>query len=138
MRSVRSNVAWRLIIVSTALTILALPLVGYAQEAIVSGAITDSTGGVLPGVAVKAENEASGNTFETVTDGRGAYSMPVRIGVYKITAALQGFNPVTRSVEVLVGQTAVINLQMTPAGVSESLTVSGQAPLIEVSTSEGR
>jgi hypothetical protein len=110
-------------------------MVGYAQEAIVSGAITDSTGGVLPGVAVKAENEASGNTFETVTDGRGAYSIPVRVGVYKMTAALQGFNTITRSAEVLVGQTAVINLQMTPAGVAESLTVTGEAPLIDVSTS---
>src|SRR5439155_9791309 len=131
----RASVVRLLLIVCTILTILAMPVVGHAQEATLAGAVTDSTGGVLPGVAVKAENEASGNTFEAVTDGRGAYSIPVRIGVYKLTAALQGFNTVTRSVEVLVGQTAVLNLQMTPAGVSESLTVTGQAPLIEVSTS---
>src|SRR5207247_8128848 len=110
--------ASRLISVSTILTILAMPVVGYAQEASVAGAVTDSTGGVLPGVAVKAENEASGNTFEAVTDGRGAYSMPVRVGVYKITAELQGFTTLTRSVELLVGQTAVLNLQMVPAGVT--------------------
>ena len=131
----RASVVRLLLIVCTILTILAMPVVGHAQEATLAGAVTDSTGGVLPGVAVKAENEASGNTFEAVTDGRGAYSIAVRVGVYKITATLQGFNTVTRSVEVLVGQTAVLNLQMTPAGVSESLTVTGQAPLIEVSTS---
>src|SRR3989442_1051578 len=134
--SVRSNVAWRLIIVSTILTILAMPVVGYAQEAIVAGAVTDSTGGVLPGVAVKAENEASGNTFQAVTDARGAYQIPVRVGVYKITAELSGFRTVTREgVELLVGQTAAINLQLTPSGVAETVTVTGQAPLVETTTS---
>src|SRR5256885_12412152 len=72
----RASVVRPLLIVCTIMTILAMPLIGYAQEAIVSGAITDSTGGVLPGVAVKAENEASGNTFEAVTDGRRGSSMP--------------------------------------------------------------
>ena len=64
----RASVGRRLLIVCTILTILAMPVVGYAQEATLAGAVTDSTGGVLPGVAVKAENEASGNTFDTVTD----------------------------------------------------------------------
>ena len=105
----RSSAARRVLIVCTSLMILAMPIVGSAQEAVLAGAVTDSTGGVLPGVAVKAQHEASGNTFETVTDARGAYSIPVRIGVYKITAGLQGFGTVTRSVEVLVGQTAVIS-----------------------------
>jgi len=114
----RSNVL-RLMVVVVA--ILVLPIFthsGYAQEATLSGTVTDSTGGVLPGVVVRALHEASGNTFETVTDERGAYRIPVRIGVYRVTAELPGFTTVTRSgLEVLVGQQDVVNLQMSPSTV---------------------
>ena len=116
--------------------ILVVPVVGSAQEAALTGVVTDATMAVLPGVTVKAVHAASGNTFEAVTDQRGAYRLPVRVGVYKITAELAGFNTVTRDgVELLVGQTTAINLQMTTGGVAESLTVTAQAPLIETTTS---
>ena len=84
-----------------------------AQEAVLSGTVSDTTGAVLPGVVVRAVHEASGNTFETITDARGVYRMPARSGAYVITAQLTGFVTVTRrGVELLVGQTAAINLQM--------------------------
>ena len=99
-----SSVMRRLLIVSV---ILAAPVLARAQEAALSGVVTDATMGVLPGVTVKALQEATGNTFEAVTDQRGAYRIPVRIGRYKITAELAGFRTVTREgVEILVGQTA--------------------------------
>jgi hypothetical protein len=106
-----------------------------AQEAAVSGGVTDATGGVLPGVSVRAQNEATGNTFETVTDERGAYRIPLRIGRYRITAELSGFAPITREAELLVGQTAVVNIQLSLTGVSETVMVSGDAPLIETTSS---
>src|SRR4029077_8866366 len=111
------------------LTILAMPAMGYAQEATVTGTIVDSIGGVLPGVTIKAVNEASGNSFEAVTDTRGAYRLAVRIGNYQITATLAGFGAVARSLELQVGQTTVVNLQMAPSTVQENVTVTGQAPL---------
>ena len=58
--------------------IIALPVLGYAQEATVSGTITDATGGVLPGVTVTAAHEMSGNTFVGVTDESGSFRLPVR------------------------------------------------------------
>jgi outer membrane receptor protein involved in Fe transport len=123
----------RLILVAALMT---FPLVARAQEAVLSGTVTDATGAVLPGVTVRAIHEASGNSFEVVTDPRGAYRIPVRIGVYKVTAELSSFRPVTREgVELLVGQTVTINMQMSPGGVAESLTVTAQAPLIETATS---
>jgi hypothetical protein len=128
----RSGLLVRLLL---AFTILTLPMVAHAQEAAVSGTITDSSGGVLPGVAVRAVHEATGNAFETVTDERGAYRLAVRVGTVRISAELQGFNSMARAVELLVGQTGVLNLQMSPAGVAETLTVSGEAPLIETTTS---
>ncbi len=117
-------------------TILTVPALGYAQEAVLSGTVTDSTGGVLPGVTVQAQHEATGNTFEAVTDARGSYRMPVRIGTFKITTQLLGFNTATRlGIELLVGQTVVINLQMSPSGVAETVIVTGQSPLVDTSTS---
>ena len=120
-------------------TLLVLPAGAHAQDitvsAVVSGTVTDSTGGVLPGVTLRAVHEATGNSFETVTDERGIYRLPVRTGVVRITAVLQGFNAPTRNVDLLVGQTAVVNLQMSPTGVAESITVTGEAPLIETTTS---
>src|SRR6188474_3165707 len=92
-------------------TILTLPAAAYAQDAVLNGIVTDTTGAVLPGVTVQAQHEATGNTFEALTDARGSYRMPVRIGTYKITTLLQGFNTATRlGVELLVGQTIAINL----------------------------
>ena len=128
-----SRVVIRSIVVAA---ILVVPAAAYAQEAVLSGTITDSTGAVLPGVALKAVHEASGNSFEGVTDQRGVYRIPVRIGVYQITAELSGFTTVTRNgLQLLVGQTAVINLQMAPGNVTEAVTVTGQSPLLETTTS---
>jgi hypothetical protein len=116
--------------------IFVVPAEASAQEAVLSGTITDSTGAVLPGVGLKAVHEASGNSFEGVTDQRGMYRIPVRIGAYQITAELSGFTPVTRSgLLLLVGQTAVVNLQMAPGTVTEAVTVTGQSPLLELTTS---
>jgi hypothetical protein len=116
--------------------ILALPVAGYAQEAVLTGTVSDSTGGVLPGVTVVAVLEATGNRFEAVTDEAGIYRIPVRVGVYTVSAELQGFATQTRTgLQLLVGQTATINMQMGPSTVQETVTVTAEAPLLNVSTS---
>ena len=55
-----------------------LPMTAFAQEAALSGTVTDSTGGVLPGVVVRAVLEETGNSFEAVTDSSGAYRLVYR------------------------------------------------------------
>src|SRR5205814_1760813 len=117
--------------------VLAPSVAAFAQEAVLSGTITDSTGAVLPGVTVQAVHEASGNNYEAVTDARGVYRIPVRVGSYKITAQLTGFGNVMRTgVELLVGQTITMNLQMAPSTLQETVTVTGEAPLIETQSFE--
>ena len=84
--------------------LLALPAMAHAQEATLTGTVTDSTGAVLPGVSVVATNQATGNRFEGVTDERGIYRIGVRVGNYQITSELQGFTTVSRTgVELLAG-----------------------------------
>jgi hypothetical protein len=116
--------------------LLVLPVVAYAQEATVTGTVVDDTGGVLPGVTITAVHEASGNTFVAVTGERGAFRIPVRTGVYRLTVELPGFATVTQSgLEVLVGQQVAVNLQLSPAAVQETVTVTGEAPLLDITQS---
>src|SRR4029077_15917668 len=103
---------------------LAIPASVFAQEAIITGAITDTTGGTLPGVTITATNEATGNTYTAVTDERGEYRIAVRIGGYRLSAELAGFTTLNRpGLELLVGQQVVLNMQMSPATLQESVTV---------------
>ena len=116
--------------------LLALPTISQAQEAALTGTVTDSTGAVLPGVTVTAVHQASGNKFVGVTDERGRYRIPVRVGAYQITAELHGFSKITRTgVELLVGQTGTVNVQMTPSTVQETVTVTAETPLLNLTTS---
>src|SRR5882672_9912924 len=114
---------------------LLLPVPGYAQEATVTGTVVDQTGGVLPGVTVTALHEATGNTFVAVTDERGIFRLPVRVGTYRVRMELPGFASVAERFEALVGQTVTLNAQMSPSTVQESVTVTGEAPLIETTSS---
>ena len=71
------------------ISILVLPLAAYAQEASISGTITDSTGGVLPGVTITAAHVDTGNTFVGVTDERGTFRLPLRVGNFRIAVELE-------------------------------------------------
>jgi len=87
-------------------------------------------------VTVTAFHEATGNRFMAITDARGVFRIPARVGAHQITAELQGFTTVTRTgVQLLVGQTAAIDLQMSVSSVQETITVTGESPLLNVSTS---
>lgn len=114
------------------------PLAARAQEASIAGTVVDATGGVLPGVTITALHQVTGNTFVAVTDGVGAFRISVRTGVYTVNAELSGFATATRRLELLVGQTADLRLQLAPSTVQETVTVTGEAPLVDTTSSEVR
>jgi hypothetical protein len=121
----------RVVLAVLTIAILALPITAAAQEATLIGQVVDTTGAVLPGVVVRAIHEATGTTTEVVTDGRGGFRIPARIGAHQITAELAGFTTVTRTgVSLSVGQEVVVNLQLSPSAVQETVTVTGEAPLV--------
>ncbi len=70
--------------------LLALPVMAHAQEAVFTGTVTDSTGAVLPGVTVTAVHEATGNRFVAVTDERGVYRIPARVGGVSADGGIAG------------------------------------------------
>src|SRR5216117_2919943 len=115
---------------------LALCLVAHAQDTTLIGAVRDNTGAVLPGVTVTATSEAQGTKYVGVTDERGLYRIIVRPDVYRVTAELLGFTTATRQgVEILLGKQIALNLDMAVSGIQESVTVTGDAPLIDTSSS---
>ncbi len=118
-----------------AMLITLLPAIGYAQEATLTGTVRDTTGGVLPGVTVTATHEATGNTFQAVSDGIGGFRLLMRTGAYRLAVELPGFATVNRTLNLLLGQVANIELELSPSTVQESVTVTGEAPLIETTSS---
>ena len=108
-----------------------------AQDITLTGMVSDSTKAVMPGVTVTAVHVDSGNTFTAVTDGAGVYRIgAMRPGGYRVVAELSGFSTITREgVEMLIGQRVVLDLQMQPSTVSESITVTGDAPLVDTTQS---
>ena len=126
----KTLVVWLVIVMATA-----WPGVASAQDATVTGTVTDETGGVLPGVVVTAVNEANGNVFDGVTDERGIFRLQVRVGRYKMNAELGGFATAAQGFEALTGQALTVNVRMVPASLRESVTVTGEAPLIQTTSS---
>jgi hypothetical protein len=120
---------------AASLVVIACTLTVHAQggRAEITGTITDAGKAVLPGVSITATNEGTALERSTVTGPEGRYTIPSLLpGTYTIRAELSGFQTARRTGVVLnVGQEATLNLQLEIAGVSENLTVTAQAPLVE-------
>ena len=112
--------------------------VAFAQQASIVGVATDETKAVLPGVNVTATDQAAGRQIVGVTNDKGEYRLlNVPPGKYTVQAELSGFTTVVlRDVELLVGQNATIALTMKLAQVSETLTVIGETPLVDTTSSQ--
>jgi hypothetical protein len=116
--------------------LLGLPLIAHAQDTTLLGTVRDNTGGVLPGVTITATNEAQGTSFVGVTDEKGLYRIAIRPGVFRITADLSGFTtPARPGIEILLGRQVSLNIDMAVSGLQESVTVTGEAPLIDTNSS---
>jgi iron complex outermembrane recepter protein len=103
-----------------------LPSALLAQDAAITGIVTDATSAVLPGVTVTAVNLDNGGAASAVSDASGAYRLPLRPGVYKVTAELASFTPAVRErVEVAAGAPAVVDLGLTLSGLAETVSVTG-------------
>jgi hypothetical protein len=111
-----------------------LPSSAFAQAAI-TGVVKDASGGVLPGVTVEA---ASPDLIEkvrsAVTDNSGQYRIvDLRPGTYSVTFSLTGFSTVKREGVELAGSfTASINADMKVGGLAETITVTGETPIVDV------
>jgi hypothetical protein len=116
---------------------LGLPLLAQEQTASIQGSVTDSTGAALPGVTVEATSPDRGQKLSVQTDSAGHYHFPsVPPGVYTVTATLSGMQPASASkVEAKLGSSPKVDLVLKVAAVAESITVSADTQLVDVTSS---
>ncbi|MBI3491335.1 MAG: TonB-dependent receptor [Acidobacteria bacterium] len=120
--------------VVTASIIVLLPAAASAQSAI-TGLVKDSSGAVLPGVSVEAASPALIEKVRTViTDGQGRYAIvDLRPGLYKVTFTIPGFNTFAQDgIDLPSNFTATVNADLRVGALEESVTVSGQSPVVDV------
>ena len=116
------------------LTLVLVPSFAAAQTSTISGTVRDASGGVLPGVTVEASSPALiEKTRSTVTGGSGTFSIvALRPGVYTVKFELPGFTTVVREgIELTSDFTATINVDLKVGALEETLTVTGESPIVD-------
>ena len=108
--------------------------VAWAQTGSIAGVARDTSGAVLPGVTVEAASPVLIEKVRSVvTDGQGLYKIiDLRPGTYAVTFTLSGFNALKREGIVLTSDfTATVNGDLRVGAVEETVTVTGESPLID-------
>ena len=130
LNPIRPSLAQSLVV----LVSLLLPAVASAQAAI-TGVIRDASGGVLPGVTVEAASPVLIEKVRSVvTDATGQYRIvDLRPGTYSMTMTLAGFNTVRRQgIELSGNFVATVNADLTVGTLEETITVTGESPIVDV------
>src|SRR5215472_6080923 len=122
------------------LTVLIVPsssITALAQSSgTIQGTITDPSGAVVGGAKIKVHNEGTGEDRMTQTDSAGAYQVAaLPVGTYQVEVQAQGFQgQLLKGLVLQVSQTIVQNVQLVAGGVTQEVTVTAEAPIVETST----
>ena len=114
--------------------VLSLSLIGLAaplfaqQTGVISGKITDTNGGVLPGVTVEARSNTLPGPRATTSGGSGEFRLPaLPPGEYTVTFTLSGMQTVTRKATVQLSQETALDARLGVAGLTQAVTVTASA-----------
>src|SRR5207237_7348565 len=121
-----------------ALIFVAVPATAQTTNGVISGIISDAQGGVLPGVTVTARNAETGLSRTVITEGDGRFRLAaLPPGRYELKTELAGFGSVdVPAMTVTTGTEITRNVTMQVQGLNESVTVNGEAPIIEVTKTD--
>lgn len=113
------------------IVLLAVPLLAQ-QTGSITGKVTSTDGQALPGVTIEARSGVLPQPRVAISSENGDYRLPVLPpGSYTLTFTLAGLDTATRNVSVLLNQDATVNVSLGVAGVSESITVTADASLVD-------
>src|SRR5262245_47716259 len=103
----------------------------------IEGVVKDVSGAVLPGATVEARSPHVVGVQSTTSDANGAYRFPsLPPGTYEVTATLSGFTPrKVADIPVYLGETKKVDFGLGLAGVTESIQVTAESPLVDVKAS---
>jgi len=127
------------VLVAFALVVLcAAPTFAQTTQGRLTGLVADTQGAILPGVTVTATSPSLIGVQTTVTQPDGKYLFPaLPTGVYKLAFELSGFQKLTReNIQVILGQTISVDVQLPIASLSESVNVTGASPVVDVTTTK--
>jgi hypothetical protein len=119
--------------------LLVLPVValGQGERGALTGTVSDPTGAVVPEATITITEMRTGATTTVASSSAGYYRVPVSPGLYRIEAKKQGFKTaVAENITVPVAQVVTIDLAMQIGGVTETVVVTSEAPLLTPSTAE--
>lgn len=135
-----SQSIWKEILVLVTVLCMAVGLSearGQSGAGSIQGTVTDTTGAVMPAVSVHVVNNATGVAADTRTNHVGYYVVPdLFTGTYSVTVSAPGMKTHSQTLELLVGQNAVVNVKLTPGAVTQQVTVAGNAVQL-VTTNSG-
>ncbi|HEX4543312.1 MAG TPA: carboxypeptidase-like regulatory domain-containing protein [Candidatus Acidoferrum sp.] len=108
------------------------------MSASITGIVSDSSGAPVPSAAIKAKNLETGAVRSSTTDDSGRYlALSLPVGEYEVSAAKAGFQDAVRSgIHLVVGQEATVDLHLQVGTVSAQVTVTGDAPIVNISTTD--
>ena len=132
--------ARQIVFLVAACCVLLVPASALAQSSI-TGTVRDTSGGVLPGVTVEATSPALiGGARVVVTDSQGLYRLvDLRPGAYTVTFSLASFKTVKREgIELQAEFTATVNADLSVGALEETITVSGEAPIVDIRSSRAQ
>ncbi len=125
------------LVMAALLSLMAASAARAQGEASVSGTVTDATGSAIPHVAVKIINTETGATRITLADDSGRFEAALlAVGPYEVTADQAGFSQAQRTVSLVLGQHATVDLTLPLAKVREAIQVEAVPFRAEVSTSD--
>ncbi len=112
----------------------------YAQSdrGTITGTVTDPAGAMIPNVPIEAKNLATGIVYQTQSSGTGNYTIPqLPVGTYQLSATAAGFKQYIRTgITVMVAQILRIDIPLEVGNISETVTVSADAPLLKTESGE--
>ena len=125
------------IILGVFVVIYSASVVAQFDSATVLGTVHDATGAALPQVTIRLKNAETGGNFTVQTDSNGDFLFPnVKIGTYRLSAELQGFSTaVAENVVVTVNARQRVDLTLQPGLLTETITITDAAQLLETDSS---
>mgnify|MGYP001770807197 CR=1 FL=1 len=124
------------LVVLILLGFVAMPFANAQSQAMngqIEGTVTDTNGAAVPSVSVRVVNVETGTERSALTDSNGVYRLPLLpLGTYRISFEAQNFKRLLREGIVLsTGQTATVNVVLEPGAVSETVTITSDAPIAD-------
>ncbi len=117
----------KVFMIAAALTMVLPAALSGQTSGTIAGTVRDASGGTLPGTTVRIVNEETRGTIDLLTDPEGAYrALSLPPGAYRLEAAVDGFETAVRRATLEDGQTAVIELTLTPARLAEGVVVTAR------------